>query len=1518
MTERAIFEAAIEITDTAQREAFLNEACAGDAALRERLDALLASHGKASQFLSVPAVDQIQPPGDEASSQTTMMPKSAASQAREDDGGDSERNAGPDISFLQPSSKPGSIGLLGHYEILQVLGRGAFGVVFKAFDEKLHRMVAIKVMNPALAATSPPRKRFLREARSSAAVRHENIVAIHAVEEQPVPYLVMEYIPGKTLQQWQDEHGPLDPVDILKFGQQIAAGLAAAHAQGLIHRDIKPANILLDTSIETRIKITDFGLARAVDDASMTQSGLIAGTPMYMAPEQARGQTLDHRADLFSLGTVLYTMASGRPPFRASNTIAVLKRVCEDTPRPVSEVIPGSPLWLDEIIAKLHAKEPDDRFQTAKEVADLLARCQSELQLNGQVTCITIQHDAPASGRDESRPPKSSPHVPREESRTSTDANRATDIALPTMSTPRSAYFTRSVKATFAAVIGIAVLAAITFKLRDNDARRMAAPGHPSDTLPNAKKTAEGGHPTKATGWHGWPADAPPPAIAPFDAEQAKQHQEAWAKYLGVPVEYTNSLGMKFRLIPPGEFLMGSTAVEIEEALNAEVDKTLHSFIKREGPQHKVILTKPNYLGIHEVTQAEYEKVMEQNPSHFAPMGAGKEAVNGMKTTDHPVETVSWNDAAEFCSKLSEREKLTPFKFELRAGETMTIAGTGYRLPTEAEWEYACRAGTATKYWFGNKDDDLVRAGWFHGNSGFRTHKVGELKANPLGLYDIHGNVWEWVQDGWDPTFYGQFQETPAIDPNSPFFAGSSRVIRGGHLSAPALFCRASSSRFDNAPSERTINLGFRVSLMVDAVKQALKVDGAKIVKPGVPVGANGNPVAEQGRSAWDDLDPAQIPEAERVPFQPKELVAVLGEHRQRHWQSVYSAAIRADGKQAATCTQDGIRFGDLQTFQEQAHLSVLNTPELPLGTPVSLLYTPDGRSLLVGHVMYGSDSPLVSEIDVSVLPPRLARSWKLPNNLYGNTFLSEISPSGRFLSGRGDYHGKGFLLERTETELKPVAEFPDTSRISFAPDEKSVALTTRTGGTVRLLGFQDNKLTEKAVLTGSATEVADQPMSPLRDAKFSPDGRLLVIDAKFVPWFFDVSGAEPKPLFKLDRTAFLPSFSKEGRSLLVRNDDGGGGLHLWSIIDDQAKLVSSTDIRVRVPRHGTFIVGDNIFASDLALDGKLAITGHDNGIVRFLDVASPDVTELQPVKPNPVAFGHSYARPLRIGVNGVSILSEESLGVLTWHLENGRLQRKSVVDAGLGNSLAASEDGSLLVTWETPPSRCVIRRREQNEWRAIRTVPSTIEARCGALSHDQRRLVIGSNIGEIELWDLEAKPPRKLWTHKTPQNQYVVRLHFAMKDSLLVSEVYGTAVVQRITDTGLEPFFTVPTAGYQFTDVAPNGESMALASLHALSTWSLTSDPPQQIQQLLAPQAGIEPRSVAYSPDGRQLAVAYANGQIWLHDLETGTVSRKLQLPGGVRHVLFTTDNRHLITANGNGTIYVVRLEPAPKASSK
>jgi tRNA A-37 threonylcarbamoyl transferase component Bud32 len=272
------------------------------------------------------------------------------------------------------------LGRLGAYEVLEVQGQGGMGVVLKARDPALDRMVAIKVLTPALAHGASARRRFAREARAAAAVGHEHIVAIHAVDEfRGLPYLVMQYIPGRSLQERIDASGPLEVKEILRIGTQAARALAAAHAQGVVHRDIKPANILLENCVE-RVKLTDFGLARAIDDASLTQSGVIAGTPQYMAPEQARGEPVDARADLFSLGAVLYAMAAGRPPFRADSAMAVLKRVCEDRHRSIRELNSEVPDWLEAVIDRLLAKDPAHRFQSATEVADLLERGLAHIQ----------------------------------------------------------------------------------------------------------------------------------------------------------------------------------------------------------------------------------------------------------------------------------------------------------------------------------------------------------------------------------------------------------------------------------------------------------------------------------------------------------------------------------------------------------------------------------------------------------------------------------------------------------------------------------------------------------------------------------------------------------------------------------------------------------------------------------------------------------------------------------------------------------------------------------------------------------------------------------------------------------------------------------------------------------------------------------------------------------------------------------------------------------------------------------
>ena len=290
----------------------------------------------------------------------------------------------PERAYLEPSPNARLLGLLGGYEVHGVLGRGGMGTVFQAFDPVLRRWVAIKVLGTHLAGNPLHRQRFLREARSAAAVRHANVVAVHAVEEGPgLPFLVMEYVEGISLQDWLDRNTPFEFDTVLEITCQLVAGLAAAHACGLVHRDIKPANILLKGSAakpaeeRCEVKITDFGLARTADDTVLTQSGMIAGTPQYMAPEQARGEAADHRADLFSLGSVLYALCTGRPPFTGGSAVATLYQVCEETPRPVRELNPAVPDWFAVLVAKLHAKKPEDRFPSAAAVAAWLHQVQA-------------------------------------------------------------------------------------------------------------------------------------------------------------------------------------------------------------------------------------------------------------------------------------------------------------------------------------------------------------------------------------------------------------------------------------------------------------------------------------------------------------------------------------------------------------------------------------------------------------------------------------------------------------------------------------------------------------------------------------------------------------------------------------------------------------------------------------------------------------------------------------------------------------------------------------------------------------------------------------------------------------------------------------------------------------------------------------------------------------------------------------------------------------------------------------
>ena len=258
------------------------------------------------------------------------------------------------------------------------------------------------------------------------------------------------------------------------------------------------------------------------------------------------------------------------------------------------------------------------------------------------------------------------------------------------------------------------------------------------------------------------------PTVIPVKAENAEADAPK-TKPVSEPnvpggMGVTNSIGMKLRLIPAGEFMMGSPGTESGRG----DDET----------QHGVSITKPFYLGVTEVTQEQYQKVMGTNPSKF-------------KGPQNPVEQVNWNDALEFCRKLS-------------AMPAEKTAGHEYRLPTEAEWEYACRSGTTTAYGFGADASRLGDYGWFEGNSDSKTHPVGEKKPNAWGLYDMHSNVAEWCQDR-----YGVYPGGSATDPTGAT-SGSDRVIRGGCWFYGAGYCR-SALRIRHSPGGRISILGFRV-----------------------------------------------------------------------------------------------------------------------------------------------------------------------------------------------------------------------------------------------------------------------------------------------------------------------------------------------------------------------------------------------------------------------------------------------------------------------------------------------------------------------------------------------------------------------------------------------------------------------------------------------------------------------------------------------------------------------------------
>ncbi len=640
-----------------------------------------------------------------------------------------------------PVEAPDDLARHARYRLLKLLGAGGMGAVYQAEHGVMRRLVALKVINRQFTSNSAAVERFQREIRAAAQLHHPNIVVAYDAEQAGDTHLLaMEYIEGVNLARLVAERGPLPIAEACEYVRQAALGLQHAHERGMVHRDVKPHNLI--RGADGVVKVLDFGLASVgvQGGGQLTGTNMIMGTADYIAPEQAEDtHQADARSDIYALGCTLYHLLTGRPPFTHPSTLLKLVAHREEAPAPVRAVRPDVPEELAAVLSRMMAKAPVDRYQTAAEVAAVLA--------------------------------------PFADGTTIPEPRRR----------PRRRLWTAAALAAVCMAGLAAVAAMIVVKVQTPDGKETQV------TAPTGSKVDVD-------------AKGSVTVTLPGDAAAA------------APAEITNSIGMKFKFIKPGTFTMGSPKDEEGRYDN-------------EGPQHEVEITKAFYMGACPVTKGQFAAFVKDDGYQTDAEKDGK-GDTGFNTTtgrwehnkpeytwryvgfsqgdDHPVVDVSWNDATAFCAWLSKKE------------------GKTYELPTEAEWEYACRAGTTTRFWCGDADASLkgnaniadaslqekigrrlASVAWEDGYA--FTSPVGSLKANPWGLYDMGGNVCQWCADD-----YGPYQEGCIKDPKYKDSA-NKRAIRGSSWVIGPDYCRSAYRNY-NDPAYR--DGGRRFSGRVAASRQ--------------------------------------------------------------------------------------------------------------------------------------------------------------------------------------------------------------------------------------------------------------------------------------------------------------------------------------------------------------------------------------------------------------------------------------------------------------------------------------------------------------------------------------------------------------------------------------------------------------------------------------------------------------------------------------------------------------------------
>ncbi len=680
------------------------------------------------------------------------------------------------------------------YQIISLIGQGGMAAVLKAEHVKLKTIRAVKIIRSSLSRNPKFIDRFNREARLLVPLRHPNLVQIFDFfEEEGHLFLVMNYVPGESLAHRLKHQTIMSPQEILPLVIQALSGLGEAHQFGIVHRDISPDNLMITKHRSGRDQavIIDFGIAKAFSEESFSEtllksytvSGSFVGKVAYCSPEQAVGETLDGRSDLYSLGLVLHRALTGTIPFRAETPVESLafRRIKE--PPTLEESLPGNqfPDALENCLQKALSRNMDNRYQNTDAFrSDLITILKTEGSRSSD-PMVTITIDGDESFDTESIISSDPDQFGRGDAETLADKPSSSRWFLTIAAISAGVifiilmiWFLRSCSQEQAIPLTVTPGEISTVAIQPATAtplptRALPSPEPPGETLPVI------------------PASEPDVIVPKTDT--AMPIKEGTATPTTIPPTQTPiRIPKGFALIRAGRFEMGSPANQPGYLFEEQL--------------HPVTITGAFFLGKREVTQKKWVSVMGSNPSRH-------------KGDSLPVETITWFDAVIFCNRLSRQAGLSPCYFTDREFKTIftgsppVTKGTvywktsadGYRLPTEAEWEYACRGGSADRFFFGNNEEDLDRYGWYHRNAEGRTHEIGRKSANPLGLFDMYGNIIEWCWD-WQAAYETRQPRGPE--------KGTGRVLRGGSWRDNERKCR-SAARYSQYPGYRSNQAGFRL-----------------------------------------------------------------------------------------------------------------------------------------------------------------------------------------------------------------------------------------------------------------------------------------------------------------------------------------------------------------------------------------------------------------------------------------------------------------------------------------------------------------------------------------------------------------------------------------------------------------------------------------------------------------------------------------------------------------------------------